>query len=93
MFRLVYEKDSFARGFVAHVMSLSPAQSPKLEDHPLSVVRYGFFYISVATLIFRPLPEEAPSHGDMVRLITKCSCRVPTWFYTVGHLLLFASNP
>ena len=61
--------------FISSIVSVSGPIS-NLDDHPLSAVRYDFFDIFVATLIFRSLPEEEPFHGDRIRLIAKYSCRV-----------------
>jgi hypothetical protein len=47
----------------------APGPTPKLEDHPLSAVRYFLFNIFAATLRTRrtslhPQPEDAPCRGD-----------------------------
>jgi hypothetical protein len=48
---------------------LAPCPSPKLEDHPLSVVRDCLFNVFAATLhtwrpFLLPQPEDAPCRGD-----------------------------
>ena len=43
-------------------MLLAPRPTPKLEDHPLSVVRDCLFNIFAATL--HTQPEDAPCYGD-----------------------------
>jgi hypothetical protein len=54
---------------------LTPHKTPKLENHPMSAVRYRLFNISAATFhIWRPFlhsqPEDAPCRGNRYPHIT-----------------------